>query len=172
MKKKNLYLHIGTHKTGSTSIQHWLKENSEILKSENYYYPMEGSYFYPPEASPSLLAHAILGNKPAYIGRTVIDHDSCVSDIKRDIESSSCSNVIISSEHFSLAKTLEDVQKIHDLFVDLFDKITVIIYLRRQDTRIESSWGQAVKSSQSTLSFNDFYNNNKYKYYLDDRSLL
>jgi len=160
MKKKNLYLHIGTHKTGSTSIQYLLKENSEKLKSEDYYYPMEGSYFYPPEASQSLLAHAILGNKPAYIGRTVIEYDSCISDVKRDIESSHCSNVIISSEHFSHAMTLEAVQKIHDLFVNLFDKITVIVYLRRQDNRIESAWGQAVKTSQSTLSFNDFYNKN------------
>lgn len=160
MKKKNLYLHVGTHKTGSTSIQHWLKENSEKLKSEGYYYPMEGSYFYPPEASPSLLAHAILDNKPAYIGRTIIDYNSCVSDIKRDIRSSKCSDVIISSEHFSIAMTHDAVKKIYDLFTDLFDKITVIIYLRRQDTRIESSWSQAVKSSLSNLSFNDFYNQN------------
>lgn len=160
MKKKRLYLHIGTHKTGSTTIQHWLRENSEKLKSEDYYYPMEGAYFYPPEASPSLLAHAVLGNKPAYLGQTVIDYDSCVADIKRDIEASTCSNIIISSEHFSNAFTYDAVKKVHDLFVDLFDSITVIIYLRRQDARIESSWAQAVKSSLSNLSFDDFYDQN------------
>jgi hypothetical protein len=116
-----------------------------------------------------LLANAVLGNKPAYLGQTVIDYDSCVADIKRDIEASTCSNVIISSEHFSHALHFDAVKKVHDLFLGLFDSIVVIIYLRRQDSRIESSWGQAIKNSLSALSFNDFYDqhllNPKWNYF-------
>jgi len=156
MIKKHLYLHIGTNKTGSTSIQHYLKENQNLLKSSGYYYPMEGAYFYPPEASPSLLAHALLGNRPAYIGNRNIDEEACVSDIIRDIKQSNCEKVIVSSEHFHWAKTVDEIKKIYSIFFDLFEKITIIVYLRRQDTRLESTWSQRVKMGLITESFDDF----------------
>ena len=37
---KTLYLHIGTHKTGSTAIQHFFKVNKEVLKTMGYTYPL------------------------------------------------------------------------------------------------------------------------------------
>lgn len=156
MVKKNLYLHIGTHNTGSTSIQHLLNENRSLLKARDYYYPTEGAYFYPPEVSASLLAHAILERRPKYIGNTVIDREACVSDIRRDIKNSPCTNVIVSSEHFSHATKIEQIKNIFDLFSDIFETITVIVYLRRQDYRLESSWSQGVKLGSVTLSFDEF----------------
>lgn len=156
MIKEHLYLHIGTNKTGSTSIQYYLRDNKSLLETNGYYYPMEGAYFYPPEASPSLLAHALLGKRPPYIRNTVINKEACVTDILRDIKSSSCSKVIISSEHFSNAKTTDEVKKIANIFLNIFQKVTVIVYLRRQDTRIESSWSQRVKMGLITKSFDDF----------------
>lgn len=156
MIKEHLYLHIGTNKTGSTTIQYCLKENQTLLKSQGYYYPMEGAYFYPPEASPSLLAHALLGNRPTYMANPNIDREACVSEIIRDIKQSDCEKVIISSEHFHSAKTVDDVKEIASVFLGLFKKITVIVYLRRQDTRLESSWSQGVKTGIISKSFEDF----------------
>jgi hypothetical protein len=37
-----VYLHIGTHKTGSTSIQKFLTLNSEKLLAKNFLYPLSG----------------------------------------------------------------------------------------------------------------------------------
>ncbi len=37
-----LILHIGWHKTGSTTIQEALKSNEGLLTSEGFYYPLEG----------------------------------------------------------------------------------------------------------------------------------
>lgn len=159
MTKKHLYLHIGTHKTGSTSIQHWLNDNRGILEARDYYYPIEGAYFLPGEASASLLAHAILERRPGYIGNMIIDRNACVSDIRRDIRNTSCTNVIVSSEHFSHATKIEKVKKIFDLFSDLFETMTVIVYLRRQDHRIESGWSQLVKTGGITASFDEFLSN-------------
>jgi hypothetical protein len=156
--KKNLYLHIGTHKTGSTSIQHFLKDNTSILKSHGYYYPTEGAYYYPPEASASLLAHAVLNRRPEYIGNTPIDHDACVNDIQKSILQSGAENIIVSSEHFSHAHTDNAVQKISDVFLSLFENIIVIIYLRRQDLRLESMYAQGVKTGSITMEFNDYLN--------------
>lgn len=157
MRKKKLFLHIGTHKTGSTSIQHWLKENSHVLTANNFYYPMDGRYFYPPEASASLLAHAILGNQPEYIKNIKINYDACVSDIKRDVINSSCETIIISSEHFSHAISIDAIKNILNLFVDLFESISIIIYLRRQDTRLESSWTQDIKTFLHFKSFDQYF---------------
>jgi hypothetical protein len=156
MLKRHLFLHIGTHKTGSTTIQHYLKEHRSQIEGQGFYYPMEGAYFYPPEASPSLLAHAVLNNRPKYIGRTEVNLDTCVHDMRRDIELSPCPNVIVSSEHFSLASTREDVLRIANVFSGLFEKITVVVYLRRQDTRLESYWSQHVKTGLIVQSFSDY----------------
>ena len=37
---KTLYLHIGTSKTGTTSIQHLCTENAEIFEKKGYSYPI------------------------------------------------------------------------------------------------------------------------------------
>jgi hypothetical protein len=153
---KNLILHIGTNKTGSTTIQNFLRGNSHALANEGYFYPMAGAYYYPSESSPSLLAHALLEKQPRYIGDTKIDKASCISDIRRDIISSNCTNVIISSEHFSKANETRKIQNIFNIFKDLFKTMKVIIYLRRQDNYIESMWSQRVKLGLLTKSFDDF----------------
>lgn len=154
---KNLILHIGTNKTGSTTIQNFLRENSHELANEGYYYPMGGAYYYPPESSASLLAHALREKQPKYIGNIKIDKSSCISDIRRDIINSDCKNIIISSEHFSLAREKTQIQNIFNIFEDLFKSIKVIIYLRRQDSYIESLWSQRIKLGMITKSFEDFF---------------
>lgn len=156
MLKKHLFLHIGTHKTGSTTIQHYLKEHRAQIEGHGFYYPMEGAYFYPAEASPSLLAHAVLNRRPEYIGKTEVNLEACVADMRRDIEQSQCPKVIVSSEHFSHAASLDDVQRIADVFTGLFEKITVVVYLRRQDTLLESFWAQHVKTGLIVQSFDDY----------------
>lgn len=37
--KKILYLHCGTHKTGTTTIQHYLNDNKSLLEKNNLIYP-------------------------------------------------------------------------------------------------------------------------------------
>ncbi|QFT83272.1 hypothetical protein FIU89_21805 (plasmid) [Roseovarius sp. THAF27] len=39
---KTLYLHIGLHKTGSTSLQSALFENLDLLKARGYLLPEAG----------------------------------------------------------------------------------------------------------------------------------
>ena len=39
MKEKRLILHIGTHKTGSTSIQKTLDLNRKLLASNGFFFP-------------------------------------------------------------------------------------------------------------------------------------
>ena len=44
---KTLYLHIGTQKTATTTLQHFLAENDEVLKTKGYTYPLFPEIFYP-----------------------------------------------------------------------------------------------------------------------------
>lgn len=117
---------------------------------------MNGSYFYTAESSQSLLAHALLNRAPKYIGNTKIDKLACIQDIRRDITNSDCKNVIILSEHFSITREISHIQKIYDTFQDLFESMTVIVYLRRQDYLLESTWSQRIKLEIIVISFDDF----------------
>lgn len=154
---KKLFLHIGTHKTGSTAIQHTLFRNRAALRRQDFYYPCEGRYYFGREKSQSFLAHALLGRRPNYLDqRALIDRDSCVAEFKRDVSASNCRNIVVSSEHFSYAKKAEDWRNVHDTMASLADNITVIVYLRRQDTMLESTWSQLVKTGLLVASFDDF----------------
>ena len=154
MALRTLYLHIGTHKTGSSSLQKFLFENVEWLLTKGYYYPVEGRYFLPMERSQSLLAHSLRGERPNYI-RAEVEYSKrqCVAELIADIESSSAPAVIISSEHFCPCDrvTLIELQQILE---PLFDQIKIVVYLRRQDQRLESGYNQRVKTGACVDSFN------------------
>ena len=106
---KNLYLHIGLHKTGSTSIQHYLFDNRAALLKHGWYYPCEGSYYFHGERSQSYLAHAVLDRHPDYLRHElVLNRDRCIAELQRDVSASKCENILISSEHFSYATTEEE----------------------------------------------------------------
>jgi hypothetical protein len=167
---KTLYLHFGTHKTGSTSIQTYLYRYREELKKIGFYYPSEGSYFFMGESSQSLFAHSIIGERPKYISKNLRwDKESCISDLKRDLDNSKSSNTIISSEHLSSIKTEDSLAEIKSIFANYFDNIKIIIYLRRQDHYFESRYNQRVKTGLITASFEEVlkewlgnYNYNEY----------
>ena len=44
MAKRVCYIHIGPHKTGTTSIQWFLKENRAELLKHGYFVPESGEY--------------------------------------------------------------------------------------------------------------------------------
>lgn len=43
-RRKTVFLHIGTHKTGTTSIQHFLAQNDYELRRERILFPSAGRY--------------------------------------------------------------------------------------------------------------------------------
>ena len=42
MTMQNLYIHVGTHKTATTWLQHYLAKNSDLLNDLGFYYPTSG----------------------------------------------------------------------------------------------------------------------------------
>jgi hypothetical protein len=156
---KTLYLHFGTHKTGSTSLQNFLYHHRDSLKKNGFLYPVEGTYFYSGEKSQSLFAHSLIGERPKYISTgTMWSKESCISDLKRDLNNSHCNNAIISSEHFFNIKSEDTIAEIKSIFENHFDNIKVIIYLRRQDLFYESKYNQLIKAGLTTSTFEEKVN--------------
>ena len=56
---QNIFIHAGFHKTGSTSIQYYLKKNEKKLKDLNIYIPKTGQGF-KEWINHSLIAHSLL----------------------------------------------------------------------------------------------------------------
>src|SRR6202022_3469950 len=75
------FIHIGTHKTGTTSIQHLLSRNSSALRQMGYYYPDAGRL----ELHPGHhnLAWGISGD------RRFRDDYGTIDDLIREVENSS-----------------------------------------------------------------------------------
>ena len=153
---KTLYLHIGIHKTGSSSIQGFLSGNSELLEKENYYYPKEGSYYHPVAKSQAPLSMMLLGKELYYLRNIPLTKIKCIQDIKKDIQQSISENVVVSSEHFRGLKNLDQIIELKNIFLPIVDNIKVLVYLRRQDLAFESEWSQNIKNGAKTLSFDDY----------------
>ena len=154
---KKVWLHIGTHKTGTTTLQKFFFENKEVLLQRGLYYPTEGSYFYQEGENHSLLAHALRNERPEFLpDNLTFTLEGCVNDIRADIRKSDAPEIVISSEHFSFNSTTEQVERLKRVFDSIASEIHVIIYLRRQDHRIESGYGQMIKRGYRIGSFESF----------------
>ena len=124
---KTLYLHCGTHKTGTTAIQQYLNNNLTLLEKNNLIYPSIGytkNYPYNNHG----IAWEISGDPRLKFEK----HNNSLKDFYKLLEKSN-KDLIISSEDFqffnleknSYQEFCEQVNK-HDY------KIKVILYLRNQ----------------------------------------
>lgn len=139
---KTLYLHIGTFKTGTTSIQRFLNINQKILLEEGIFYPeklMEGNWFEGNNGNNGNLYPLALH----------------IRDPKVQIGIETLRKLFIQHEKILLSG--EDFWGVDDkslrlkMLKELDIKIVVLVYLRRQDKYIDSMCNQLIKSGR--LSF-------------------
>ena len=147
-----LLLHIGSHKTGSTSIQHFCTLNSQLLKSQGYLYPKNPDSAYVPNYLAAQLAKG-LGTKTA----------EYLKKVREQAEREKCHTVIISAESFygmtwffldvqgksreedywqSEARLIEEMRRC----CVGYDEIQIACYLRPQDEYAVSLYNQFVKN--------------------------
>ena len=175
---KRLILHIGTHKTGTTAVQGFLKANAEILeRDEGIFYPI-----YPIKHSSTTLARnghflhcqAYLRTKKnskhvrgdehggsAWIKETfaaqVQEHDT----------------ILLSDEQlwYSMNTMKGYLGHLQDIIKECgIEQTDIILYIRRQDEYVESYWKQWIKSdmhSSNTLQEHLQSQNKRIMRYLD-----
>lgn len=149
MKNIQLFIHIGTHKTGTTAIQSSLKESYKILKKENiYYFPVS--------------KNAIQLMKIKELDDKLIV--TCKKELFRFIKNRKNKNlikIIWSFEGFSgdSSTGYENTNKIAESLKIITKDIDtkIIIYLRRQDEFVESLYTQMIHQGES-YDFESFIN--------------
>lgn len=157
---QTLFIHIGCEKTGTTSIQRSLTANRTELDTLGIIYPALGLHKY----AQINLAAAVQSwqnnsskNTEYYPQKDLnADHEwdqlisICLSNTNKD--------VVISAEHFSSRLFDKGIEFIHQKLQairEYFD-VKIIVYLRRQDLFLESSYSTFIKAG-GFLSFDEFY---------------
>lgn len=149
-------VHIGTFKTGSTSIQAFLAENAETLAEQGVYVPHSlGSPNHHGLALYSLSLRETTGLIRFYglqdrAGREA-KREEIVSAFNAEMAAlaPSISTVVFSNEHLSGLNTAAEVESLRSLLSPHFDTIDIVVYLRRQDLRIVSDYTQKVRDGYS-----------------------
>lgn len=143
---RTCFLHIGTHKTGTTSLQTFLSENEQSLQLNGIYIPKTG------RPSPGTGHHNIaweLNDDPRF-SRSF----GTLSDLIMELRSLESRAVCITSEDFEyLHGRLDSLSRLFSDLSSIGYDITVIVYLRPQGEYIESLYAELVKHGLCT----DFY---------------
>lgn len=147
-----LHLHIGTHKTGTTSIQNFLKKNRSLLRKQNFLYP----------CLPFRSNHKELG-KALNIKNNKFNPQLALKIWEKYKTShDNYIDTIISYEGFSMlgggSKEVSK-RKIHFL-KKIFNpyRIHIILYIRKQDDWLPSFYNQRVKSRCNSQTWDEYLN--------------
>jgi len=140
---RKLYLHIGTEKTGTTSIQQFLTKNySSLLSKHNILYPDHPVLFDKNAHFP--MAGAFLN--PLYCDFVEQNNISNPNDISKTLleeyDKYNPNLMVLSAEHFSSRFMETDVSNLSKILSSFHVKI--IVYVRRQDSMALSSFSTGV----------------------------
>ncbi len=146
-----IYLHIGTEKTGTTSIQSFLAGNrDELLKHKIMYSKVLGD---PNNIRLSIALQDTDKIDDSRIHSKVTTEENILdfrkdlgNKLKEEIQKENPEILIISSEHLSSRMNRQaEIDRLKLFLNEFSDDITVIVYLRRQDKFFESLYSTAIK---------------------------
>lgn len=138
-----LYVHVGTTKTATTAIQNFLLDNQKVLNQKGYCYPMF-PYRYE-NISEKRNGHFLINDQET-------DQNSGVfrEGMDKILELfETYPNIILSDEGIWSASHRRRMSMWKALKAEGKEKgfdVRIIVYLRRQDAYLVSSWNQMVKS--------------------------
>jgi hypothetical protein len=169
--KKQLILHIGCEKTGTTSIQNTLAANRDTLLNQyGYYYPSSLGH----KNHTKLAIYCC--NEDKNLTRFLPEGVS-LEEFRRnlqqqffeEIRATSSRKVIISCEWLQTKiRDDDEFARLKTLLSDLFDEVRVIIYLRRQDKIVLSRYSTWLKAgSYKRFTFPEIKHNEKLPYSLN-----
>jgi hypothetical protein len=156
----DLYLHIGTEKTGTTSVQRFFRTNRDLLARSGVLYPVA-----PGNENHSGLAVAaqklsrrgplrkLKGVQSAEEAREF--RSTLMEDLAGEFSIGRYRTVVMSGEHCS-SRLLDDaeVQWLKNALTPFFDNIHIVVYIRRQDDYLLSTYSTSIKSGATReLSF-------------------
>ena len=143
-----IILHIGTHKTGTTSIQDVLRASSDVLRRAGILFPEAGC---PPGLSGQhMLAWSVLSSKHHKLPSP---KPPVWEALWREIDTLRPRKVILSAEAFSRA----DASEVEVIRKKMEGKeVSVVCYLRDPAAYLKSAYKQQVKMGKCSDSFSSF----------------
>lgn len=144
---RKLFLHIGSGKTGTTSIQKFLSVNRKGLLKQNFCYPGSAVNHHQIvtlfESDVKVLPREFaVVDQSTLCNSSVSYSNSLLAEIKK-----SETDFIISTEYFQNITTPQNVKKIHRFFSEYFDSIEVIFFVREPVGLYQSLVQQFVKAA-------------------------
>ena len=140
---KTLYVHIGTPKTATTSIQMFCVDNEAVLNGKGYSYPILNFKF--PKVEKRRNGHFLVGGLKKKDGSWDLERDEKMYQKGRDMVHEAfekTENVILSDENLWNSSGTKKFVFWNRLVEDSKEygyQIKVIVYLRRQD-ELANSW--------------------------------
>jgi hypothetical protein len=143
------YIHIGTHKTGTTSLQAMLGANSTALRDAGVYVPMTGRIDRGFGAHHNIAWE--LGGDPRFDPR-----HGTIEALWREIDAANAPAVCISSEDFELLHVDPAAMELLRVgFLALGYQPTIVLWLRPQADYLESLYATLVRHWD--VAFDDFF---------------
>ena len=169
------FIHIGQHKTGTTSIQSFLLCNHAALEDQRILIPTDfmgrntANHY-----ELNLVTLAVQRSSPmkdAFIGNL----ENLKGKVANEIDliyklglKKNCNKVLFSNEGLSLLRHYEEYQALYNLFSQYSIKVSVVICLREKK-QFKSSWASQLKKMGLDEEKND---KNSYRYLGDDSWLF
>ncbi len=154
-RAKICYLHIGAEKTGSTSIQAFLRANRDILTEQGCLFPVSPGA----DNQPALAAYAMRDccrkNLLAQVGVETEDqldafHATFRQALLDEVAAAAPEKIILTNEHcHSRIGTVAELERLATLLRELADDVRIIFYIRRQDLAATSLFSTALKVGQT-----------------------
>ena len=158
---KQLTLHVGTHKTGTTSLQSFMLENADLLAKQGIYAPRTPSDY--PHANKNRTAcflrymarRNLNGRYPSKkFGRMVGKDEKAVRSALETHDDILLSDERIWYDAASRPKYWKEIKSVAEGLG--FESFRIVVYLRKQDDLAVSLWEQLSKQPTMKLSFDDY----------------
>lgn len=150
----HVILHIGTHKTGTTSFQHWLEHDPIPQSAQDVrVYPYEGAL----KISAACIRDECDDIPPLYgqqdwQERRAQLHEECKQEVSKFLGATQPVTLIISCEHLSFFRTDEECAQLRGIFPE-GTTFSILLVLREKKDFLRSYRKQVIKISASRLTY-------------------
>lgn len=164
--RQTIFLHVGTHKTGTTAIQAYLSDNARKLKADGIFFLQPrvtsvGGEGLERTSNPTQFVHHFL--RPELLTSTMwrtrkhperfrARVDECTSWITRKLSDKRDINHLLSTEALCYLRTEEEFQRISKYFADLNYDVQPIIVFRN-----EKDWRESFDAQMAKSNYKDCY---------------
>ena len=134
---RELTLHIGAHKTGTSTIQSWMFNNKQFLEKKGI------TPFFIEKGKSKVQVNQTYYFDHSQIAKGIVTIDD---QLAINLGKAPGNRVVISSECFSWINDPKEIQKFKAAVQPYFSSIKVLVYIRRQDRQALSHYQQRAKS--------------------------